>query len=112
MSERIITRAPAARRRGPSMSQRERRLAYTMLLPTIIIVVLIVILPVLWNLWISFRTTRLIDLQRANFWTLDLTLRNYQTVLSGRNFWPIFGTTLIYTIGSSLLAILGGLAAA
>lgn len=107
-----ITRSPGIVLRRSSLSQREARLAYTMLLPTMLVVLLIVILPVLWNLWMSLREVRLIDLQRASLWSLDLTLDNYATVLRARNFWPIFRTTLIYTLGGALLAILGGLAAA
>jgi multiple sugar transport system permease protein len=112
MRERTIAQPTSRRRGGITLAQREARLAYAMLLPTLLIVALIVILPVLWNLWISFRAIRLIDLQRANLWAWDLTLRNYTTVLSGRNFWPVLQTTLVYTIVGTLLALLGGLAAA
>ena len=112
MRQRAVTGAAAAASRRAGLLQRESRLASIMLAPTALVVVLIVILPVLWNLWISFHKVRLIDLQRANFWSLDLSLDNYATVLAARNFWPIFSTTLIYTIASSLLAILGGLLAA
>jgi multiple sugar transport system permease protein len=83
-----------------------------MTLPTLLIVTVIVLLPVVWNLWISFRSIRLIDLQQANFWSWDVTLRNYTTVLSGRTFWPTLQTTLVYTILGTLLALIGGLAAA
>lgn len=109
---RRLTLTGAAARRPAGLRQREARLAYAMLAPTALVVGLIVILPILWNLWISLRRVRLIDLQRANFWSLDLTLDNYATVLAGRNFWPVLSTTLIYTVASSLLAILLGLLAA
>lgn len=112
MGGRVIQSAPAGRGRRASLGAREARLAYAMIAPTVLIVGLIVILPVLWTVWMSLREVRLIDLQRANFWTLELTLENYATVLRGRNFLPIFQTTLIYTIGSSALAIVGGLVAA
>lgn len=103
---------PAGARRPAGLRQREARLAYAMLAPTALVLGLIVILPVLWNLWISLRRVRLIDLQRADFWSLDLTLDNYTAVLAGRNFWPVLGTTLTYTVASSLLAIVLGLLAA
>lgn len=112
MSERTIPRVPALPQKHSSLARGEARLAYAMLAPTFVVVLLVVILPVLWNLWVSFRKVRLVDLQRANLWSFDFTLDNYTTVLSGRNFLPIFSTTLIYTIGGALLAILGGLAAA
>ncbi|NTU85891.1 MAG: sugar ABC transporter permease [Chloroflexales bacterium] len=112
MGGRAITHAPPPRARRATLMARESRLAYAMLAPTVLIVVLIVIIPVLWTIWMSLHEVRLIDLQRTNLWSFDLTLENYATVLRGRNFWPIFRTTLIYTIGGSLLAIVGGLAAA
>jgi multiple sugar transport system permease protein len=113
MSEGAIPSPAAAKRaRGASISAGEARLAYMMLAPTVLIVLLIVILPVLWTIWMSMREVRLIDLQRANLWSFEFTAENYLTVLRGRNFLPIFQTTLIYTIGGSVLAIVGGLAAA
>lgn len=112
MSERTIPRTSAVSRQRSSLARGEARLAYAMLAPTVIVVLLVVVLPVLWNLWMSFREVRLVDLQRANLWSFDFSLDNYATVLRGRNFLPIFSTTLIYTIGGALLAILGGLAAA
>jgi multiple sugar transport system permease protein len=112
MSEQAMPGKRSERARGPSLSAGESRLAYAMLSPTVLIVLLIVILPVLWTIWMSLREVRLIDLQRANLWSFDLTLDNYLTVLRGRNFLPIFQTTLIYTVGGALLAIVGGLLAA
>lgn len=94
------------------MAQQEQRLAYGMLLPTLLVVMAIVILPVLWNVWLSFKAIRLGDLQRASLWTFDFTLRNFQLVFRGRNFWPILRTTLEYTIAGTLLALLLGLWAA
>jgi multiple sugar transport system permease protein len=112
MSEQAMPGKRSERARGPSLSAGESRLAYAMLSPTVLIVLLIVILPVLWTIWMSLREVRLIDLQRANLWSFDLTLDNYLTVLRGRTFLPIFQTTLIYTVGGALLAIVGGLLAA
>ncbi len=114
MRDRSLARATVrAVRRGPTLVQRETRLAYAMLLPTALVVLCIVLIPVAWNLWMSFKPVRLGDLQRADLWSAaDLTLRNYELVLRGRNFWPILQTTLIYTFAGTSLALLGGLAAA
>lgn len=100
-------------RRGPTMAQQEARLAYWLVLPTVLVVVLIVILPVIWNVWLSLKPIRLADLGTGDLWsTADLTLRNFERVLSGRNFWPVFRTTVIYAIFGTILSILLGLAAA
>ena len=76
-------------RRGMSLAQREARLAYILLVPTFLVVILIVIFPVIWNLWLSFKPISLGDLQSGDLLSAaDLTLRNFQRVISSRNFWP------------------------
>ena len=47
---------------GP-IARREARLAYTMLLPTVAIVMAIVLLPLLANVWISFKPVEIADLR-------------------------------------------------
>ncbi len=51
---------PARRR---SLSAREARLAYVMLAPTFAVILLIVLFPVLLNVWISFKPVTLADLR-------------------------------------------------
>ena len=116
-------------RQGPprktmTLSQREERLAYLLVAPSLLIVFLIVIFPFLWNLWLAFKPVELRDLGTANLWDpADLTLDNFQRVFRGVTIFPLsefdlgrFGTllstTLIYTFGSTLLTLVMGLAAA
>jgi multiple sugar transport system permease protein len=109
MSEAVTPR----KRRGPTMAQQEARLAYWLVLPTLLVVLLIVILPVFWNIWLSLKPVRLADLAGDDLWSAaDLTLRNFQAVLTGRNFWPIFRTTLVYAVMGTVLSLLMGLGAA
>ena len=99
--------------RGPTLAQQEARLAYLLLIPTFLVVTLIVIFPVIWNLWLSFKPVTLRDLQGGELLaTADLTFRNFQRILSGRNFWPILQTTVVYSIFGTILSILLGLGAA
>ena len=56
------TQAP--RQVGP-LAKRERFLAYRMLLPTFLIVLSIVLLPLIANFWISFKSVELGDLREA-----------------------------------------------
>jgi multiple sugar transport system permease protein len=108
-----MARSIDSKRFGLSLAQREARLAYLLLLPTLVVVVLIVLLPVAWNVWLSFKPVELRDLGVANLWAPDdLTVQNFQRVIGARNFWPVLATTLIYTFGGTLLSILLGLAAA
>ena len=48
-----------------ALAKRERRLAYSMLLPTFLIVLSIVLIPLLANFWISFKPVELGDLRAA-----------------------------------------------
>ena len=60
MSTRTISTPPKGR--GP-LGKSEMRLAYTMILPTLLIVLSIVLLPLLANFWISFKPVQLGDLR-------------------------------------------------
>lgn len=96
-----------------TLAQREAHLAYLLLTPTFLVVALIVIFPVVWNLWLSFKPISLGGLRAGDLLsTANLTLRNFERVLSGRNFWPVFQTTVVYSIFGTILSILLGLAAA
>ncbi len=114
--------APA--RKTMTLGKREERLAYWMVAPSLLIIFMIVIFPVVWNLWLAFKPVRLRDLATANLWSpADLTLANFQYVFRGVTIFPLsefdlgrFGallsTTLIYTFGSAFLTLLMGLSAA
>ena len=58
------THAGASKKVGP-LARRERFLAYRMLLPTFLIVLSIVLMPLLANFWISFKAVELGDLRAA-----------------------------------------------
>jgi multiple sugar transport system permease protein len=107
------TAVPGKKKRGLTLVQKEARLAYLLLAPTFLVVVLIVIFPVVWNVWLSIKPVTLRDLQAGDLLSMaDLSLRNFQRILSGRNFWPILMTTVIYAFFGTLLSILLGLCAA
>jgi multiple sugar transport system permease protein len=98
---------------GMSLAKREARLAYMLLVPTFLVVMLIVIFPVIWNLWLSFKPISLGDLQSGELMSAaDLSLRNFQRVIISRNFWPTLRTTIIYATFGTVLSILLGLIAA
>jgi multiple sugar transport system permease protein len=99
-------------RTGPTLAQREARLAYLLLAIPVLVILALVILPLGWNILLSFREIRLIELRDVNFFSTDLTLRNYEKVVGGRNFWPLLRTTFIYAFFGTALPILMGLAAA
>ena len=99
---------PRSRR---TLTQRDARLGLYLMSPTLLIVVVIVIFPLLWSILISFQRLRLIEIGRADFFR-PLTTANFERVLTSGALWSSLGTTFIYTFGSVVLAISIGLLAA
>jgi multiple sugar transport system permease protein len=101
------------RRRGraPTLRQLEARTGRLLLSPTVLIVLVIVILPILWAIVLAFQRVRLLNIRRANLFS-NYTLANFETVFTSPGFWESLRTTLIYTIGGTVGSILLGLVAA
>jgi multiple sugar transport system permease protein len=102
------TTAPRKRR---TLTQRDARLGLMLISPTLLIVLVIVVFPLLWSILMSFQRLRLIEIGRADFFR-PLTLANFERVIGSGVLWTSLGTTLIYTIGSVVLSISLGLIAA
>ncbi|MEN8237726.1 MAG: sugar ABC transporter permease [Actinomycetota bacterium] len=94
------------------LQRQESRLGVTLILPAVIVVALLVVLPLFWNIALSFQPARLINVQDVKLVGFDATLENFDRVLSDREFWPVLRTTFVYTIFGSILSILLGLWAA
>ena len=99
----------------PSLRARGARLAYALIIPTLVIVLLIIVFPMVWNVVLSLQPIRLQNLPTINLFDFsNVSLDNYvraTTARSGR-FWDALRITFVYTIGSTILAILVGLWAA
>lgn len=95
-----------------TLVEKESRLAFWMLLPTFTVVFAFVVFPVLWNIWLSLKPVSLAELRGTSLFQLNLTVDNFIKVFTDPDFSQILSTTLIYTLGGSLLSILLGLAAA
>lgn len=110
-----VDQAPTTAQRGDkkrrTLPQREARLGLLLMSPTLIIVLLIVIMPLLWSILISFQRLKLIDVGRASLFQ-PLTFANFERVIGSGALWSSLVTTFAYTAGSVVLAIgLGVLAA-
>ena len=99
-------------RRGLTLSQRENRDGLALLSPTLVVVVVVVVAPILWTLFIAFRDLRLRDLRTSGILGSGFTLENFTRVLGSRDFVDGLVTTLIYSSVGTALAIGLGLAAA
>ena len=98
--------------RGNTLTEKESRLAFWMLLPTFTVVFTFIVFPVLWNIWLSLKPISLAELRGPALFRFDLSLDNFRRILADPDFTQVLSTTLIYTVGGSLLSIALGLSAA
>jgi len=76
---------------------------------------LIIVFPMVWNVILSLQPIRLQNLSSINLLNFsNLSLNNYVRAITARGgrFWEVLWVTFVYTIGSTVLAILMGLWAA
>ncbi len=102
---------PAPERKPLTMRQRENRAGLAYLSPTLAVVLVVVIIPILWTIMLAFQRIRLINLRRAGVFG-DYSLANLELVFTSPGFWSSVLTTLVYTIGSTFGSIVIGLIAA
>ncbi|HEX7195910.1 MAG TPA: sugar ABC transporter permease [Candidatus Limnocylindria bacterium] len=105
-------RATGEERQGLTLRQQESRAGLTLLSPTFIVVMAVVVVPILWTIFIAFRDLRLRDLRDVGIFGAGFTLDNFIGVFTSRGFFDALLTTLIYSVVGTALAIGLGLAAA
>jgi multiple sugar transport system permease protein len=113
VSLKLRRQAAGRPRRAPdTRARRDARAGLTLVSPTVIVVFAMVVLPVLWALILSFQRIRLSGLQRLDVFGGEYTLRNYDLLLSGNDFFTALRTTLAYSVFGTAGAITFGLIAA
>jgi multiple sugar transport system permease protein len=97
------------RRRSRGLS--EKRLAFFMVSPSMLMVALVAAYPIGYAIWLSLHeySVRTAGLSR---WAGPLGLRNYEEALSNPDFWDAMVTTLVFTASSVFLELVIGLAMA
>jgi trehalose/maltose transport system permease protein len=105
-----VTRAGRPRK-SVSADKAERRLAVRMVAPSMILIAVVAVYPILYAIWLSLHeySVRVPGLSR---WAGSLGLRNYQTALQSSEFWDAFKTTFIFTGAAVFLELILGLAMA
>lgn len=103
--------APAKRRGARTLARRDALTGLILVSPTLLIVLVVVVLPLLWSILISFQRLRLINIGRQGPFE-DFTIDNFVRVLSSDTLWSSLGITFVYTAGSVVLSISLGLLAA
>jgi multiple sugar transport system permease protein len=102
-------KAPA--RRTLTLTQRENRTGLAFVSPTVVVVLVVVVLPILWTVVLAFQRARLVDIQTMDFFS-GWTWRNFDEVFTSPGFWNSLWTTFGYTVGGTFGSILLGLVAA
>jgi len=107
-------KAPAAakRRARGTRARQDSRAGLALVSPTVIVVIVMVVLPVLWALLLSFQRIRLSSIRRLDLLGGEYTLRNYDLLLGSSGFLDAAKVTLMYSVFGTLGAILLGLTAA
>jgi len=96
----------------PTFLDQQARLAFWMLIPTFTVVAVLVIFPMIWNIWLSLKPVSLGDLRGDSLFRLNMSFVNFQKVFSDPDFGQVLITTLIYTVLGSALSIFLGLMSA
>src|SRR3712207_5954794 len=101
-----VQAATPQRRRSRGLS--ERRLAFFMVSPSMLLIALVAAYPILYGIWLSLHeySVRVAGLSR---WA---GLSNYTEALSNPDFWDAMVTTLVFTAASVSLELIIGLAMA
>lgn len=80
---------------------REALPAYSMLLPSLIIVTLFLVYPILWSLLVSLNDVSFLDLRKAEFYQIPGSftgLGNYQEILANPIFWKALYNSLRFAM--------------
>ena len=106
---------PAAPRRGDrgrgTLRRADARAGLALISPTLVIVLVMVVLPILWTVLLAFQRLRLLNLRTSGLFG-NFTLNNFDNVFGSAAFWGSLGTTLAYSVLGTAAAIGLGLVAA
>lgn len=92
------------------MARREDLTGRALVSPTVLVLTLVVFLPFIAALLFAFQEFRLIDLGPLGTGEIEWTLDNFRGVFASDGFWSALWVTLVYSVGSTLGAVLVGLA--
>ncbi|QTA38322.1 sugar ABC transporter permease [Thermosipho ferrireducens] len=81
-----------------TISQKEERFAWKLVIPTVLLLMLLILYPVLYNIYISFFDVGITSMKFVG-------LENYKKILADSDFWKSFGITIAFT----LLTVIGSL---
>ena len=86
--------APSRPTRALTAQKRNTRIGHLLLLPSIAILVVVIVFPVLNSIWMSFTDRSLLDVTSGNF----VGLENYFSLFTSDDFRQSVGNTVVWTI--------------
>ncbi|MGK3952442.1 carbohydrate ABC transporter permease [Microbacterium sp. I2] len=98
--------------RSLSRSRRDNRNGILLTTPTLIVVVLASIIPLILVVVFAFSEIRLVDIPRLGTEPIEWTLDNFRRALGNPSFWQALGTTLLYASLTMIGSVGVGLALA
>ena len=110
MAEATVQSGASPKRRR-SRGLTEKKLAFFMVSPSMLLIALVAAYPIIYALWLSLHeySVRVAGLSR---WASPYGLGNYQEALTNPDFYSALVTTLIFTVASVSLELVIGLAMA
>ena len=100
--------APAAPTGGTDDKKSERRLAFVLITPAVLLMLAVTAYPIGYAVWLSLQRYNLATPEDTSF----VWLQNYITVLSDRYWWMAFAVTLAITVVSVTIEFVLGMALA
>jgi multiple sugar transport system permease protein len=100
-----------AGRSRSARAREDRRTGYLLISPTVVIVGVMVVLPILWTVSLAFQQVRLLNLRTTGI-IGDFDLDNFRSVLTSPGFVEALVNTLVYSVFGTACAIGLGLVAA
>ncbi|TDN90796.1 sugar ABC transporter permease [Microbacterium sp. BK668] len=105
--EHLVPTKPGRSRR----SREENRAGLLLITPTLIIITVAVIIPIIWAVSLAFQKVRLLNIRRTGLFG-SYTLDNFIEVITSPGFLSALWTTVLYSVLGTALAIGVGLIAA
>src|SRR6188768_3224452 len=99
------TTAPSQGAGLTDRAKAERKLAWTLCAPAVIVMLLVAGFPILYAFWLSLRRADLRFPDAGEF----VGLSNYVTVLSSSTWWSAFANTMFITVISVVLELVLGM---
>lgn len=90
------------------MKEREARLGYWLIAPTVLLISGLIFYPIIYNLWLSLQKMNMNPANPSTF----VGLKHYLDVLQDGDFWISFKTSIIFTVSTVLGTTLLGLGVA